>query len=192
MLEKVVNKIEKAGDVVQNTLEAAGHYLESEWNKHNFGPVMVNFVTGYRIQLVSRASHHTLQIVEGPSGMLVLDGKGEIGPHAWNAIWTVVNDGHNQVHLYNNNNFIAIVNGEAVVMRVEDGAKVGAEAKLQLVMNGDYLVALQSTIGPDRCIGINEDGSLKSAQNCSSSNINSLFGVLLVKNPENAQLEDKK
>lgn len=66
MMQKVVDKLEKAGDVVQSKLEAAGHYLESEWNKHNFGPVLNNFVTGYRIQLVSRASHHTLQIVEGP------------------------------------------------------------------------------------------------------------------------------
>lgn len=30
----------------------------------------------------------------------------------------MVNYGHNQVHLYNNNNFLAIVNGEAVVMHV--------------------------------------------------------------------------
>lgn len=41
MLQKVVDKLEKAGDVVQSKLEAAGHYLESEWNKHNFGPVLV-------------------------------------------------------------------------------------------------------------------------------------------------------
>lgn len=192
MMQKVVDKLEKAGDVVQSKLEAAGHYLESEWNKHNFGPVLNNFVTGYRIQLVSRASHHTLQIVEGPSGQLTLDGKGEIGAHAWNAIWTVVNDGNNQVQLYNNNNFLAIVNGEPVVIQVGNGAQIGAETKFQLVLNGDYLVALQSTVGPERCIGINEDGSLKTAQICASSSVNSLFGVLLIKNPENAQLEDKK
>lgn len=48
------------------------------------------------------------------------------------------------------------------------------------MLNGDYLVALQSTVGPDRCIGINEDGSLKTAQICASSSINSLFGVLLI------------
>lgn len=41
MLEKVVDKIEKAGDVVRSALEAAGQYLESEWNKDNFGPVLV-------------------------------------------------------------------------------------------------------------------------------------------------------
>lgn len=48
------------------------------------------------------------------------------------------------------------------------------------MLNGDYLVALQSTVGPDRCIGINEDGSLKTAQICASSSVNSLFGVLLI------------
>lgn len=103
-----------------------------------------------------------------------------------------MNDGNNQVQLYNNNNFLAIVNGEPVVIQVGNGAQIGAETKFQLVLNGDYLVALQSTVGPDRCIGINEDGSLKTAQICASSSVNSLFGVLLIKNPENAQLEDKK
>lgn len=107
-----------------------------------------------------------------------------------------MNDGNNQVQLYNNNNFLAIVNGEPVVIQVDvfqgNGAQIGAETKFQLVLNGDYLVALQSTVGPDRCIGINEDGSLKTAQICASSSVNSLFGVLLIKNPENAQLEDKK
>lgn len=34
-------QIRKGRDVVQSKLEAAGHYLESEWNKHNFGPVLV-------------------------------------------------------------------------------------------------------------------------------------------------------
>lgn len=62
----------------------------------------------------------------------------------------------------------------------DNGTQIGAEAKLQIVLNGDYLVALQSTVGPERCIGVNEDGSLKSAQNCSSSNVSFLFGVLLI------------
>ena len=40
-LDKVVNKLEKAGDVIQGGLEAAGHFLESEWNKHKFGLILV-------------------------------------------------------------------------------------------------------------------------------------------------------
>lgn len=41
ILDKVVNKLEKAGDVIQGGLEAAGHFLESEWNKHKFGLILV-------------------------------------------------------------------------------------------------------------------------------------------------------
>ena len=43
-----------------------------------------NFVTGAQIQLVSKASGHTLHIVQAPSGELLVEGKGEIGPEAWN------------------------------------------------------------------------------------------------------------
>ncbi|XP_022326139.2 uncharacterized protein LOC111126047 isoform X1 [Crassostrea virginica] len=191
ILDKVVNKLEKAGDVIQGGLEAAGHFLESEWNKHKFGLILNNFVTGYRIQLISKASSHALRIVEHPNGKLVLDGKGEVGEHALNAIWTVVNNGDNQVHLYNNDNFLGIVNGEAVVLKVDvfQGKPVGAEAKLQLVTNGDYLVALQSTVDENKCIGVNNDGTLKS---CSSADPSALFGVILIKNTENEQLEEKK
>lgn len=34
------------------------------------------------------------------------------------AVWTVINEGHNQVRLHNHNNFLAIVNGEATVITV--------------------------------------------------------------------------
>nr|XP_022325542.1 uncharacterized protein LOC111125751 [Crassostrea virginica] len=115
LLKRIEEKIEKVGDVVQEKLEAAGNFIETEWNKHNFGPVLANFVTGAQIQLVSKASGHTLHIVQAPSGELLVEGKGEIGPEAWNATWTVFNDGNNQVHLYNYNNFLAISNGETKV-----------------------------------------------------------------------------
>lgn len=54
---------------------------------------------------------------------------------------------------------------------------MGAEAKLQLVTNGDYLVALQSTVDENKCIGVNNDGTLKS---CSSADPSALFGVILI------------
>ena len=41
LLKKIEEKLEKVGDVVQEKLEAAGNYIETEWNKHNFGPVLV-------------------------------------------------------------------------------------------------------------------------------------------------------
>lgn len=112
--------------------------------------VKANFVTGAQIQLISKASGHSLHIVQDPSGELIVEGKGDIGPQAWNgkknfikifhnhdtahlfqlwifflllfsAIWTVFNDGNNQVHLYNYNNFLGIVDGETKVIHVVSG-----------------------------------------------------------------------
>ena len=34
------------------------------------------------------------------------------------ATWTVVNEGSNQVRLHNNNNFLAIINGNTVVINM--------------------------------------------------------------------------
>lgn len=34
------------------------------------------------------------------------------------AVWTVINEGHNQVRLHNHNNFLAIVNGQTIVIHV--------------------------------------------------------------------------
>lgn len=33
-------------------------------------------------------------------------------------MWTVINEGHNQVRLHNHNNFLAIVNGQTIVIHV--------------------------------------------------------------------------
>lgn len=64
MLQKVVDKLEKVGDVVQSKLEVVGYYFESEWNKYNFGFVLVVvyfynfikclFVIGVGVQLYYR------------------------------------------------------------------------------------------------------------------------------------------
>lgn len=34
------------------------------------------------------------------------------------ATWTVVNEGNNQVRLHNNNNFLAVINGNTVVINM--------------------------------------------------------------------------
>lgn len=55
------------------------------------------------------------------------------------------------------------------------------EAKLQLVLSGELMVALQSTVEHGRCIGINADGTLLSPKNCFASDECALFGILLFK-----------
>lgn len=53
------------------------------------------------------------------------------------------------------------------------------EAKLQLVLSGELMVSLQSTVEHGRCIGINADGTLLSPKHCFASDEHSLFGILL-------------
>lgn len=44
------------------------------------------------------------------------------------AVWTVINEGHNQVRLHNHNNFLAIVNGEATVITVVSKNLLGSNS----------------------------------------------------------------
>lgn len=43
ILKKIEDKLEKVGDVIQEKIEVVGNFFESEWNKYNFGLVLVIF-----------------------------------------------------------------------------------------------------------------------------------------------------
>lgn len=64
--------------------------------------VKANFVTGAQIQLISKASGHSLHIVQDPSGELVVEGKGDIGPQAWNGTKNSIKifHNHNTYHIF--------------------------------------------------------------------------------------------
>ncbi|KAJ8316135.1 hypothetical protein KUTeg_006149 [Tegillarca granosa] len=73
------------------------------------------FATNNVVQLISRSSGGTLQVVQSSSGHLVVDGCGP-DAQAFNNVWTVINEGNNMVRLHNNNNYLAIVNGTTTVV----------------------------------------------------------------------------
>jgi len=133
------------------------------------------------VQFISRKSGRTLQIVQAPTGQLVVDGMGPEGPTFYNAHWTVLNEGNNIVRLYNQSNYLAIVNGSTIIVPVANPAMAGVETKLRLGQTGQF-VTLESFKGSGHHIGILQDGSLKSAL-ATGKEMDAHFGVRLIHSP---------
>ncbi|CAG2199333.1 unnamed protein product [Mytilus edulis] len=141
------------------------------------------FQTNNVVQLVSRASGHSLQIVESSETKKpVLDGCGKEGPQASNTLWTVVNEGKNQVRLHNNNNYIAIVNGITQLVNMPPGTMHGEETKIQLHQS-DQFVTMESCKTVAQYVGVLDDGQLKSALATHRNDTHAMFGVRLISTP---------
>ncbi|XP_061189294.1 uncharacterized protein LOC133197335 isoform X1 [Saccostrea echinata] len=183
LLGSLGKDLNRLGGFIQKELDAAGNMIRTEYHQHNYGPVLENFVTGNQIQLVSKSSGRALQIVQSSSGQLVVDGMGVIGPEVFNAVWTVINEGNNQVRLHNNFNYLAIVNGHTVVMHVPQGSHLGIETKFMLLLKGQNFVCLESCKERGKCVGILGDGTLKPAAACSANDDHAKFGVYFASTP---------
>ncbi|XP_033762545.1 uncharacterized protein LOC117344054 [Pecten maximus] len=153
-------------------------------------PVLDHFQTNNVIQLVSRASGHTIQIVVSPTGQLVVDGAGQEGPNVPNAIWTVVNEGKNQVRLHNNNNYLAISNGNTCLVNMPPGSKHGVETLLQLSSFGNQFVSLMSKKVHGQYVGVLPSGQLKAAL-ATGCGDHGQFGVRLIYSPYPPQAHKK-
>ncbi|XP_069110550.1 uncharacterized protein [Argopecten irradians] len=157
--------------------KAVGHI-----DQNAASPILNYFTTNNTIQLVSKASGRTLQIVAAPTGHLVVDGAGIEGPQAHNAIWTVVNEGRNQVRLHNNYNYLAIINGNTVVVNMPPGTQHGVETLLQLSLTGQQFVTLGSKKTSGQHVGVLPTGQLKAALATGTGN-HAQFGVRLISSP---------
>ncbi|XP_060555045.1 uncharacterized protein LOC132715946 [Ruditapes philippinarum] len=142
------------------------------------GNILNLFQSGNVIQLVSRSSGRSLEIVQGPASLIV-DGLGQ--DNAPNATWTVVNEGGNQVRLHNNNNFLAIINGATVLINMPPGTMHGIETKFQLTQRLQF-VHLESMKERGKHIGILPSGLLKAAL-ATGKEDHSMFGVRLIYSP---------
>ncbi|XP_041373685.1 uncharacterized protein LOC121386749 [Gigantopelta aegis] len=147
------------------------------------GAILNQFQTGNVVQLVSRTSGRSLQVVAAVNGQLVVDGAGPTqGQPPFNAVWTVVAEGKNQIRLHNNNNFLTIINGQTALINMPPGTVQGIETKLQLhLMSGQYVI-IESMKEQGRYVGVMPDGSLKPASS-TGREINSHFAVKLVYSP---------
>lgn len=145
-------------------------------------PLLDNFSNASVIQLVSRSSGKTLQIVMAPTGYLVADGLGPEGPSFMHAHWTVVNEGSNIIRLHNNNNYIGIVNGNTCIVQGVPNAMPGPETKLRLTMKDKSFVTLESFTKSGNHVGVLNTGQLKSAL-ATGKEVDGQFGVRLIYTP---------
>ncbi|XP_052673970.1 uncharacterized protein LOC128156046 [Crassostrea angulata] len=179
-LKEEMNKI---GNTIQKEFDVVGHKLTSEIHQHTHAPVLHNFVTGNKIQLVSKINGRALQVAKTDDGGFIVNGAGDLGPTAQNAIWTVINEGNNRVHIHNDFNYLAIISGQTQVMFFGAGAQVADETKFQLIAKGDNCVVLESANEYDRCVGVREDGTIKPALHCLPADEHAQFCVYVLEAP---------
>ncbi|KAK2170122.1 hypothetical protein LSH36_4g09047 [Paralvinella palmiformis] len=183
----LLKKLEKTvTNIAQDVTREVGHIqkdVSREVDKVWSHPVLDSFKTDNVIQLVSRSSGLCLQIVVSPSGNLVIDGMGEEGPTVYHAHWTIIKEGKNAVKLHNNNNYLAIINGAAVVGSFPPPAQPGPETRFRVVTH-DNFVELESIKEPGRYVGIISNGQLKSALATGREN-DADFTPKLIYSPQN-------
>lgn len=170
----VERELNAAGRMIDREIGAVANTISSQ------AQVLNAFATNNVVQLISRSSGGTLQVVQSSSGHLVVDGCGP-DAQAFNNVWTVINEGNNMVRLHNNNNYLAIVNGTTTVVFMPPGSHHGIETKLRLSTVGQF-VLMESCKESGGYVGILNNGSLKSALATGREN-HSHFGVRLVSSP---------
>ncbi|XP_064617815.1 uncharacterized protein LOC135481954 isoform X2 [Liolophura sinensis] len=180
-------------DSADRTVNALTKEVDRAVGYHTDTTLLQLFQTQNVVQLVSRSNGQALQIVMSQSGQPVVDGLGAINPHGhtiqdqpFNTLWTVINEGKNQVRLHNNNNYLAIVNGNTIVMNIAPGTPHGVESKFQLYQVANQFVTLESCKEYGRHVGILPNGTLKPAL-ATGKDLHGQFGVRLVFSPYGSQ-----
>jgi len=180
------SSLKKELNVAANTISKEANYLATSasnaYNEHRSSPELDLFRSGNVVQLVSRSSGRTLQIVQASTGQLVVDGLGPEGGEAYHAHWTVVDEGKNIVKLHNNNNFLAVVNGSTQILNFgQNPVAAGVECKFRLSQNGQFVLFESVKEGGCR-IGVLPSGELKSALATGNEN-DAHFGIRLIYRP---------
>lgn len=175
---EVVNMFDKVGKTISKGFNSASKKANKKVDQIWSSSTLDMFNHGNTVQLISRSSERTLQIVTGPAGTLMLDAMGSLDHNAFNTLWMVVNEGNNQVRLHNYNNFIGVINGQAVIVPVPVGSPPGPETRFQLSQVQNFVI-LESLTEQNCHLGFLNTGELKNAA-VTPKEINSQFGVKLV------------
>ncbi|KAH9503825.1 hypothetical protein Btru_063947 [Bulinus truncatus] len=170
---------EKAGKQIGKELDKAGKSINETVDQNYQSALLDLFKNGNVVQLVSRVTGQCLQIVISPQGQMVLDARGPVDPSAFNTMWTVVNEGKNQVHLHNYQNYIAVNGGVVTIKHCPPGSVLGQDTKFQLSQIQKQFVTLESIKEKNNHVGFLSSGELKPALACTKE-IESQLGVRLV------------
>lgn len=180
MLKSFLKEVDKVGKQVGKELDYAGKKINETVDKNYSSALLSLIKTGNVIQLISRSSGRTVQIVMGPTGLMMVDALGPLDPGAYNTLWTVVNEGNNQVRLHNYNNYLAVMNGVTCIIPVPPGTLPGQETKFQLsqIITQEF-ISLESLQFKSQHVGFNKLGQIKAA-NMTIKDVDGQYGVKLV------------
>jgi hypothetical protein len=174
-----MKEAEKVGKQITVQLDKAGGKINEAVDKNYTSALLDLFGTGNTVQLVSRVTGRTVQIVVSPTGQMVLDANGPLDPNAFNTLWTVTNEGNNQIRLHNYNNYITLVDGQTAINPLHPGTTAGLESKFQLSQIQQQFITLESLKEKARHVGFLATGELKPAL-ATGKEPSSQFGVKLV------------
>ncbi|GAU87566.1 hypothetical protein RvY_00396 [Ramazzottius varieornatus] len=182
--EKLVNK----GLVAANkTVDYVSAKLDETIAKHYGSSAIMNlFQTGNVLQLISKTTGRTLQILQAPNGQLVLDGNGPDDPQAFHTHFIVTREPENVVTLHNNYNYIAVVNGFTTVHRAAEQGHVTLHCRLRLHEPSDKYISLESLQEKTSTVGVTSSGALKSALATRYTDKDAFFAVRLIYSPHGA------
>lgn len=182
--EKLVNK----GLVAANkTVDYVSAKLDETISKHYGNSAIMNlFQTGNVVQLISKTTGRTLQILQAPNGQLVLDGNGPDDPQAFHTHFIVTREPDNVVTLHNNYNYVAVVNGFATVHRAAEQGHVTLHCRLRLHEPSDKYVSMESLQEKTSAVGVTSSGAMKSALATRYTDKDAFFAVRLIYSPHGA------
>ncbi|CAH1797440.1 unnamed protein product, partial [Owenia fusiformis] len=133
--KSAANTVSKEADNLSKTVSKS---IDANWSSKETNM----FKEGNVVQLISKASGKSLQIVQSPNGQFMVDGCGMEGPSAANAVWTVEVVGSNIVKLQNNYNYLAVINGctTLIYFPPQSGYALGTETHFRLQQISNFIL----------------------------------------------------
>ncbi|CAF1346959.1 unnamed protein product [Rotaria sordida] len=155
--------VEKVYDLASK-VEGGRDYLTSATNTVNTlvkgRDPRVHLKHGNIIQLFSRSSGRTIQIVMSKTNQLICNAIGGTGSYYSNACWMVIPTQNDRYYFHNNYNYLAIKYGQIVIipLSMHQYPPPEAEFRVQDVLGSAHAVYLESVRTPGCFIGFNWDG----------------------------------
>jgi len=145
---------------------------------HNARELLRN---GATVQLISKNSGRSLQVVMSSTGTLVFDGNG--ATNSFNTYFTVEESEKGRLRFHNNYNYLAFEGKQACIMSFPPGAKNNPSIDFRVhdILGTSELVAFESCACKNCFISISTDGHIKT-MNIKDKNIDAQFSVVLVTN----------
>ncbi|CAF1118148.1 unnamed protein product [Rotaria sordida] len=155
--------VEKVYDLASK-VEGGRDYLTSATNTVNTlvkgSDPRVHLKHGNVIQLFSRSSGRTIQIVMSKTNQLICNAIGGTGSYYSNACWMVIPTQNDRYYFHNNYNYLAIKYGQIVIipLSMHQYPPPEAEFRVQDVLGSAHAIYLESVRTPGCFIGFNWDG----------------------------------